>query len=77
MAVSSLLHLHPFFMISACTAYNICGSCWPNDCFAIANYTLYKVKNYGEVSGIDKMKAEIYNNGPIAYIPLLIIPHPH
>jgi len=50
----------------ACSPYNQCGSCWPNDCFAIKNYTLYKVKNYGEVSGLDKMKAEIYNNGPIA-----------
>jgi len=50
----------------ACSPYNRCGSCWPGDCFAISNYTVYKVKNYGAVSGIDKMKAEIFHNGPIA-----------
>ncbi|VDO09442.1 unnamed protein product, partial [Haemonchus placei] len=49
-----------------CDPYNRCGSCWPGDCFSIKNYTLYKVKEYGTVRGIDKMKAEIYHNGPIA-----------
>ncbi|MFH4977304.1 hypothetical protein AB6A40_004013 [Gnathostoma spinigerum] len=49
-----------------CTMYNRCGSCWPNECFIIKNYTLYKVGDYGQVSGIKKMKAEIYHNGPIA-----------
>nr|AAD30154.1 cathepsin Z1 preproprotein [Toxocara canis] len=49
-----------------CTAYNKCGSCWPDDCFSINNYTLYKVGDFGRVSGIDKMKAEIFHNGPIA-----------
>jgi len=49
-----------------CDPYNRCGSCWPGDCFPISNYTLYKVKNYGHVAGRDKMKAELYHNGPIA-----------
>ncbi|KAE9554920.1 hypothetical protein FO519_001885 [Halicephalobus sp. NKZ332] len=49
-----------------CNKYNQCGSCWPADCFSIQNYTLYKVAEYGEVHGKDKMKAELYHNGPIA-----------
>ncbi|VDK52103.1 unnamed protein product [Anisakis simplex] len=49
-----------------CTPYNKCGSCWPDDCFSISNYTLYKVGDYGRVSTINKMKAEIFENGPIA-----------
>ncbi|CAJ0594687.1 unnamed protein product [Cylicocyclus nassatus] len=49
-----------------CNPYNRCGSCWPGDCFSINNYTLYKVREYGTVRGIDKMKAEIYHHGPIA-----------
>uniref|UniRef100_A0AC35ES43 Cathepsin X n=1 Tax=Panagrolaimus sp. PS1159 TaxID=55785 RepID=A0AC35ES43_9BILA len=49
-----------------CDKYNQCGSCWPADCFSIQNYTLYKVKEYGSVHGKDKMKAEIFHNGPIA-----------
>jgi len=49
-----------------CNKYNQCGSCWPADCFSIQNYTVYRVAEYGEVHGKDKMKAEIYHNGPIA-----------
>lgn len=49
-----------------CSPYNKCGSCWPGSCFSISNYTIYKVKNYGVVSGLKKMKAEIYHHGPIA-----------
>ena len=49
-----------------CDPYNRCGSCWPGECFSIKNYTLYKVHEYGQVAGRDKMKAEIYHHGPIA-----------
>nr|AAC47348.1 cysteine protease precursor [Onchocerca volvulus] len=49
-----------------CSSYNKCGSCWPGSCFSIKNYTIYRVKNYGAVSGLHKMKAEIYHHGPIA-----------
>ncbi|KAJ1368913.1 Cathepsin Z-1 [Parelaphostrongylus tenuis] len=49
-----------------CDPYNRCGSCWPGDCFSIKNYTLYRVKEYGVVHGLENMKAEIYHHGPIA-----------
>jgi len=35
-------------------------------CHAIANHTRYYVSEYGSVSGVDPMKAEIYARGPIA-----------
>jgi len=49
-----------------CTPMNRCGSCWPDSCFVVQNYTKYTVKEYGAVSGREKMMAEIYNRGPIA-----------
>ncbi|VDM98418.1 unnamed protein product [Thelazia callipaeda] len=49
-----------------CTAYNKCGSCWPGSCFSIRNFTLYHVRNYGAIRGLENMKAEIYHYGPIA-----------
>ncbi|CAD5209702.1 unnamed protein product [Bursaphelenchus xylophilus] len=49
-----------------CNPQNRCGTCWPDRCYAIQNFTLYKVGDYGEVSGLEKMKAEIYHHGPIA-----------
>jgi len=49
-----------------CNVENKCGSCWPDRCFSIRNYTVYKAQDYGKVNGIANMKAEIYHRGPIA-----------
>lgn len=49
-----------------CTEFNRCGSCMPDGCFNITNYKLWTVSDYGDCSGYDKMKAEIYHNGPIS-----------
>lgn len=53
-------------LLSECTPYHRCGSCWPDNCFAIQNYTRYYVKDFGVVAGREKMMAEIHNRGPIA-----------
>jgi len=49
-----------------CDMYHRCGTCWPNSCDPIQNYTRYYIKDYGSINGREKMMAEIHNRGPIA-----------
>uniref|UniRef100_A0A914Z241 Peptidase C1A papain C-terminal domain-containing protein n=1 Tax=Panagrolaimus superbus TaxID=310955 RepID=A0A914Z241_9BILA len=49
-----------------CDMYHRCGTCWPDSCDPVQNYTRYYIKDFGAVTGRDKMMAEIHNRGPIA-----------
>ncbi|KIH56632.1 papain family cysteine protease [Ancylostoma duodenale] len=52
--------------IPDCDPFHRCGSCWPDNCFAVTNYTRHYVTEYGPVSGRENMMAEIKKGGPIA-----------
>ena len=32
----------------SCTKFNQCGTCSPNECYAISNYTVWKASEYGK-----------------------------
>ena len=49
-----------------CTPENICRDCNREKCWAVENPKTYKVSEYGRVSGIDNIKAEIMARGPVA-----------
>jgi cathepsin X len=59
-----------------CTALNKCRDCSPpppkegesglDKCYAVDNYKRYYVKEYGYVTEIDHIKAEISERGPVA-----------
>ncbi|KAI1720537.1 papain family cysteine protease domain-containing protein [Ditylenchus destructor] len=49
-----------------CDPFHRCGTCWPDKCYGIQNYTRYFIHDYGKLSGREKMMAEIHNRGPIA-----------
>jgi len=51
----------------SCTPMNQCGTCDPSgECAAISSYQNYMVGDYGSISGVQQMQAEIYMRGPIS-----------
>jgi len=50
-----------------CTAFNECGSCSTfGKCAPIPKYKVWKINDYGVVSGVAPMKEEIFHYGPIS-----------
>eukprot|EP01105_Mastigella_eilhardi_P018624 TRINITY_DN4324_c0_g1_i14.p1 TRINITY_DN4324_c0_g1~~TRINITY_DN4324_c0_g1_i14.p1 ORF type:complete len:335 (+),score=57.52 TRINITY_DN4324_c0_g1_i14:165-1169(+) len=51
----------------SCTDEHICMTCSASGgCSAVSNYTQYRVAEYGPVSGVHEMLAEIFMRGPIS-----------
>jgi len=52
---------------NTCSAINTCRNCNPSTgCFAMDKYPVYKIEQYGSVSGEANIMAEVFARGPIA-----------
>jgi cathepsin X len=53
-----------------CTPFNVCRNCRHSDdkCFPVDKYPVYKVAQYGQVTGATQMQAEISTRGPISCV---------
>eukprot|EP00126_Sphaerothecum_destruens_P013059 Sdes_comp22342_c0_seq1m20824 len=58
-----------------CSPMGVCENCdpgpddahlTPGNCYPVQNYTRYYVGDFGHISGVFQMKAEIYKRGPIS-----------
>jgi cathepsin X len=50
-----------------CSAMTECFTCRPSGkCEAIKNYKIYKIGDYGPVSGMNDIMAEVYARGPVS-----------
>ena len=53
-----------------CSPFNVCRNCRHSDgkCFPVEQYPVYKVSQFGQVTGASQMQAEISTRGPISCI---------
>ena len=49
-----------------CSPENTCRDCDREKCWAVEDYKVYKVSEYGRVGGINEVKAEIFARGPVS-----------
>jgi cathepsin X len=49
----------------SCSPVQICKSCDKDGCFPVQGYKKWFVKDFGYIAGAERMKSEIWNNGPV------------